>query len=261
MTVDSQKIKDLLAGTPGHAADGELRREGDVLFIGADLPVQEALESIYASDCQTPVEIFFFSFTDLPSFVRMEEMVRAVKKNFRGYLLASFHFLPATAVVNQAYAAGIDLVDVPTPAGDALAQQAWLATLDYARTIFPRWGVLATVRVGEGPPRQLQADIDLLLARGVLPLLILTPAAARHEESEVAALFDHLRQGWRAAGAVIRPLQPLLQLTMPLVAQPPRRGIAGLLERFQDAQLRAAADLRRQLRVREVEQSFESAGL
>lgn len=261
MMVDSQKIKDLLAGTPGHVDDGELRREGDVFFIGADLPVREALESIFASDSQTPVEIFFFSFTDLPSFVRMEEMVRAVKKNFRGYLLGYFHFLPAAAVIDQAYAAGIDLVDVPSPLADALAQEKWLATLDYARTVFPRWGVLATVHIAEESPRQQQAEIDLLLARGVLPLLILTPAAARHEESEMAALFDRLRQGWREAGALIRPLQPLLQLTMPLVAPSPRRGFAGLLEKFQDAQLRAASDLRRRLRVREVEQSFESAGL
>ena len=261
MPIDAQKLQVLMTGAPVLFPGGELRRQGNVFFVGKELSL-EMLEAIFADDGVAPVELFLFRFADLSSFLRMEETVKAVRKNFRSYLLGAFPLSPIASIVDRAYAAGLDLLDMPQPQGsDVAAEEAWLAALDYARTVFPRWSVLATLPIGAAPLPEQRSAVDLLLARGVLPLLSLPPAAAGQDASEIIPLFDYLQQQWQRAGAAIKPLLPLLPLIAPFSCAPPRRGLAGVLDKIQDAQLRTAADLRRLLRVREVEQSFESAGL
>jgi hypothetical protein len=59
----------------------------------------------------------------------------------------------------------------------------------------------------------------------------------------------------------LRPWGPLIERTTPLVLPSPRTLVGNLLIRAQNAHLRTGSDLRRLLRVREVEKSFDSAGL
>jgi hypothetical protein len=70
-----------------------------------------------------------------------------------------------------------------------------------------------------------------------------------------------LSAGWRAKRALIKPLLPLIYLFTPLVPSSSPGAVRGFIDKFHDWRLLAASDLRRSLRVKEVEESFESAGL
>lgn len=260
MTIDLQKIEALLAHPLRFAGEGELRREESVFFLGKGLAGREALETIFDSDNESPVHLFIFSFAEAEDFLHSEELVRGIKKNFKGYVLGKFGSAPAASILDQAYAAGIDLLDLPLPPAGAEGGNERLHLLDHALTIFPRWSVLSSLPVGEEPLAATLEKIDSLLARGVVPLSTVTGGAVHLSPSDLARLFEHLKRSWRRARAVLKPVRPLLRLATPL-ATPPKKGIGGLLERLDDTRLRTASDLRRLLRVREVEQSFESAGL
>jgi hypothetical protein len=122
-------------------------------------------------------------------------------------------------------------------------------------------GRLFHLFAGAQAPSATVRDIDLLLADDILPLVAIGEEAARYPEAEIAAIFAHLTRGWRRRKAAIKPLHPLLYLITPF-APPPKRGVVhGLFDKVNDARLRTTSDLRRLLRVREVEESFESAGL
>jgi hypothetical protein len=257
MIVDAEKTKTLIARPVLPAAADELRRQDNVFFVGVHLPLQQTLETIFESDCQSPAELFVFSFGDAADFHQADMLVKSIKPNFKGFLFGQFRFAPSRQLLEHAYAAGIDLIDIPL-CGD---RDNRLAALHYAKTVFPRWSTISTLFAGTQAPEATNRDIDLLLAESILPLMAVSIEAGSYPEAEIAAIFEHLAQGWRRRKATVKPLHPLLYLTSPY-APPPKKGVVhGLFDKANDARLRATSDLRRLLRVREVEESFESAGL
>lgn len=259
MKVAPQKIRELLHRPAAAAGPGDLRREEGVFWVGNALPPRETLETIFESDSMEPAELFFLGFERPEEFQRGEELIRLLKKNFTGFLLGRFHAPPPPSVLDAAYAAGIDLVDIPLAPGGTERNGAVLDALAHARTVFPRWSVLATIPSTD-PAEISTATVDRLLSEGILPLATVAGPSERSAE-ELVHLFQHLARSWRRAGATLRPLRSFLRLTTPLVFPSPRRGLGALLDRVETAKLRTASDLRRLLRVRQVEVSFESAGL
>lgn len=253
MHLDLQKLAQLRQLPPGPAAVGELRRVDQVFLVASELPLQPTLETIYESDCQKPADLFWLRFATLGEFLRGEELVRQLKKNFRGYLLGRFEFLPPTELIDRAYAAGLDLLELPL---SAVEPPQW-AALDYARTVFPQWSVLATLPA----LAQNQALAEILAQRGIVPLFSLEQIPARLQQTTLADSFKQLQRSWRRHKVALKPLRPLLELTTPFTPPPKPRGVGALLERVDDVRLRTTSDLRRLLRVREVADSFESAGL
>lgn len=267
MTIDQQRLKSLIARPVRPAAPQELRREGSVFFVGGELPARETLETVFESHCQAPAELFCVSFASLDTFHRGEELARLLKKNFSAHLLGVFAYPPPPHLVERAYVAGVDLIDIPLVVFDEglsrerrLGREECLAALAHARTVFPRWSTVSTLLAGEEATCSTIAGIDSLVASGVLPLVGLSPRAGHYRTEEIALLFAHLAAAWRRARAVVKPLQPLIDLSTPLAA-PPKGIVSRFFERVYDAKLRASSDLRRHLRVRQVEESFESAGL
>lgn len=249
------------------AAPAELRREGNVFLIGGELSPQETLETLFESHCMTPAELFHLSFGGIEAFPRGEELARLVKKNFNAHLIGRIDYPPSAATIGRVYAAGIDIIDIPLPCREGSDAEKWrqerekrLAALDHALAILPRWGVLSTLALaGELPA--VVADIDLLFARGVVPLLELSPLASRHPAEKIAEVYRHLAGEWRRLRVTIAPLLPLIVLGTPLVLARQGGILRGFIDRMRDRQLLAASDLRRALRVQQVEESFESAGL
>jgi hypothetical protein len=261
MIIEPKKIDHLLS-RPFRLADaGELWREENVFFLGEELAAREILETIFDSDNEATVELFVFSFGEPQSFLRAEELVRAVKKNFKGYLLGSFAAAPPAPVIDQAYAAGVDLIDLPLPPAAATAErESLLAAFSHAGVVFPRWSVLSSFAAAEGSLTAAQEHIDFLLDQGVLPFVTLPGGLPPLPSADLVRLYEYLRRRWQRARVALQPLRPLLRLATPLVP-PPRTGIGRLLGHLDDARLRTASDLRRLLRVREVRESFDSAGL
>lgn len=253
MQLDQQKLAQLCNQPPRPAAAGELRRVDQIFLVASELPLQSTLETIFESDCQKPADLFWLRFATAEAFLRGEELVRQLKKNFRGYLLGRFEFLPSAELVDRAYAAGLDLLELPL---SEVESPQWVA-LDYARTVFPQWSVLVTLPA----LAQNLALTETLAQGGIVPLFSLEQVPAGLQQTTLADSFRQLQRSWRRHKVALKPLRPLLELTTPLTPPPKPRGVGALLDRVDDARLRTTSDLRRLLRVREVAASFESAGL
>jgi hypothetical protein len=257
MIVDAEKAKILLARPVIPAAADELRRQDNVFFVGGQLPPRQTLETIFESDCQSPAELFVFSFTGAADFHQAELLVRSIKRNFKGFLVGQFSAAPSRQLLEHAYAAGIDFIDIPLMG----EREGRLEALRYARTVFPRWSVLSTLHAGDRAPGVTIQEIDFLLGENILPLVTINNETGRVTDNEIAAIFNHLGKSWRRKKATVKPLYPLLYLATPF-SPPPKKGVVhGLFDKVNDARFRTTSDLRRLLRVREVEESFESAGL
>lgn len=268
MKIDQNKLRRLIAREVKAPSPDELRREGNVFFVGGNLPARETLETLFDSHCQAPAELFHLTFGDLAGFHRGEELARVIKKNFSAHLVGRLDYPAPPYIIERAYAAGVDILDIPLTVFDralsrerGLEMEERLRSIDYARTVFPRWSVVSTMVAGEEPSCSTVAGIDALLTAGVVPLVTVSGRAALYPADEIAAVFTHLAAQWKKHKVVTKPLLPLLSLTTPLAAARPTGLLRGFIDKIHDRRLLAVSDLRRSLRVRQVEQSFESAGL
>ncbi|WP_236685558.1 hypothetical protein [Geobacter pickeringii] len=243
------------------ATPKELRREGSVFLVGGELPPRPSLETLFESHCISPAELFHLSFGAPETFPQGEELARLIKKNFTAHLVGRIDYPLSPSQVERAYAAGIDIIDIPLGSGTEDDRKERLASLEYAREIFPRWAVASTLPVGDAPAGATIAAIDDLLNRRIVPLPEVPLPTAADGRDDTGTILRHLVAAWRRHRVAIAPLQPLIVLTTPLVPARPDGILRGFIDRLRDRQLLAAADLRRTLRVRQVEESFESAGL
>ncbi len=268
MTTDQTRLRELIARPVHPALVGELRRDGNLFFVGGELPARQTLETVFDSHCQVPAELFHITFGGLDTFHLGEELARQLKRNFSTHIVGRLDFPAPRYILERAYAAGVDILDLPLYVFDpaaarerGLERDRRLASLEAARSVFPRWGVATTLMAGEESPCVTRRGIDELLAAGIVPLVELSPRAFHYPLDEIAELFGHLAAAWRRHKVVTLPLQPLVGCLTPLVAVRKAGILRGFIDRVHDRQLLATSDLRRSLRVRQVEQSFESAGL
>jgi hypothetical protein len=264
MIVDQARLSELMVCPARTAAAGELRRVGNLFLVGGLLPPQETLESLFDSHCQAQAELFHLAFGGRDSFRSGEEMARQIKKNFHTHLAGRLDFPASPDIIERAYVAGVDIIDLPLGSFDPVpegSQGEMLQSLGAARSVFPRWRVASTLVAGDDPLATTRSAIDFLLAEGVVPLVELSAGAARFPVDEVAALFRHLDAAFERHRVALKPLLPLLGYLTPLVVGRPAGALRGFIDRIHDRQLLATSDLRRSLRVRQVEESFESSGL
>lgn len=261
MKIDQKKLRELVNREGRLFSPDRLRREENVFFVGGNLPERETLETLYESHYQSHAALFHLTFGAIDNFPNGEALARMIKKNFHVHLVGSLDHAAPPHFIERAYAAGVDIIDLPLPASGVERDNEWRRAVETARAVFPRWSVASTVVAGSKPPRETMAGIDLLLALDVVPLLVLSDSAAGVETGEIAAVFSHLNGGLRSKKAAIRPLLPLIYLTTPFVPASTPGVLRGFIDSIDDRRLLATSDLRRILRVKEVEQSFESAGL
>ncbi|WP_305042461.1 hypothetical protein [Geoalkalibacter sp.] len=263
MHIDAARIAALTSRPAPGVRPLELHRDGSVFWVGFGLAAQAALETIFDSDCQAPVELFVLDLPEPDALARSLELVALIKKNLRGFVLARLAFWPERPRLEAAYARGVDLVEFsldPAADWDGEGGRDQLAGLAQALTIFPRWAVVARLR-WSSVPQVMAAAAEELLRRQILPLAGLDASCAPADQERIEEVFLGLADAWRRAGVSLRPLLPLIEQTTPLTRRAPRSLVGNLLGRAEDARLRAGSDLRRLLRVRQVEQSFDSAGL
>lgn len=268
MIVDRHKLQQLIHRPFRRPGPAELRREGGVFFVGGELDPRETLETVFESHCQATAELMCVTFGGIDAFHRGEEIVRLLKKNFHVHIMARFPYAPPGHLLERGYAAGCDLVDVPLTVFDTglanergIAKAEILASLAAAREVFPAWGVASTLAVGAEACCSTVSGIDTLLKGGVVPLLELSPRGERYPREEIEAVYRHLAAELRNRRVTTKPYLPLLAVAAPLVSARQGGGIRRVIDRLNDCRLLAASDLRRALRVKRVEESFESSGL
>jgi hypothetical protein len=260
MNIDQNRLKILLSRPVTLPGARELRRDGRIFFVGGELPVNETLETMFDSFCMESTDLFYLSFGGPASFSGGAEMARQIKKNFNVRLMGRIDFPAPAHVTEHAYAAGLDLLDIPLPPVASGGQfEAVVASLQAARSVFTRWSVASTVPLGAEPAVLAMQRIDLLLQEGIVPLAMLgsepAPAAA-HEP-----VLKHLVSGWKKHDVPIKPFLPLISYVTPVRLSEQPGLFRGLIEKLQDRRHLAASDLRRHLRVTSVENSLDSAGL
>lgn len=266
MKIDNHKLRELLTKERPAPSANELRREENVFFVGGNLPERQTIETLFDSYYQSNAALFHLTFGDLESFGNGEILAKGIKKNFNAHLMGRLDYPAPAHLIERAYASGVDIIEIPLtrfdPAGttDAKGRDERLRSLERARAVFPRWSVASTLVAGEEPPRSTLAGIDALLEMDVVPLVRLS-GGARLPDPEACEIFTHLNASLRKRKAAVKPLLPLIYLFTPLVPAAPRGVVRGLIDIIEDRRLLAASDLRRVLRVKEVEQSFESSGL
>uniref|UniRef100_A0A831TWC9 Methylenetetrahydrofolate reductase n=1 Tax=Geobacter metallireducens TaxID=28232 RepID=A0A831TWC9_GEOME len=258
MVVDETKLRKLLTTPVASPTSRDLRRDGSIFHVGGELPPQETLETIFDSHSLAPAELFHLTFGAPDTFSNGEALARLIKRNFSAHILGTMDYPASTPLLEQAYAAGIDIIQIPLGRPD---QEERRAALLHARTVFPRWGVASTLPLGEVSIDATLAEIDDLLSHGIVPLLQPPPQTGLCGPEEAAAAYSHLAAAWRRFKVTLAPLLPLIALATPLVPKNQGGTLRGFINRLRDRRLLAASDLRRALRVRQVEESFESAGL
>jgi hypothetical protein len=268
MKIEEKKFRQLLGRDLSTPSPDQLRREDNVFFVGGNLPERPTLETLYDSHYQSNAALFHLTFGDLDAFNNGETLARMIKKNFNTRLLARLDFPAPAHLIERAYAAGVDILDIPLTAYDGSRSdrgeagiEMRLRSIECARYVFPRWSVISTLVAGEETATSTLAGIDALLGAEVLPLVTLSKTAARLSHEDLSSIYTHLQAGWRAKKAAIKPLLPLVNLLTPLALAGSRGMVRGLIDIIDDRRQLAASDLRRILRVKEVEQSFESAAL
>lgn len=268
MIIDRQKLQALIHRPFVPPKANELRREGNFFVIGGNLDPQQTLETVFDSHCQAPVELMLVTFGGIDTFHRGEEITRLLKKNFHVHLMGHFDYPAPPYILERAYAAGIDIVDIPLTVFDSglaremgLHKEDRIAALEAAQHIFPAWGVASTLTVGEEACCSTVSGIDMLLKKGIIPLAAVSARAERYPREEIEAVFVHLAEGFKKRKVTTIPLLPLFPATTPLVPAKTGGVLKGFINKLQDRRLLAASDLRRSLRVKQVEESFESAGL
>ena len=233
-----------------------LYRDRNVFFVGGVLPVYETLETMFDCFCTEATALFYLTFGPRETFSQGEEMARQIKKNFNVRLMARLDHEMEIGLIERLYVAGVDVVDLHLGQWTVLPE-----SLHAAVNIFPRWGVAATLPLGAEDPAATMASIDALLGVGVVPLVRLSPEAVSHSLLDTERVLEHLVASWERSSVPMAIYLPLITAMTPLVATKPVGFFQGLVDRFRDKQQLAGSDIRRHLRVCQVEDSLDSAGL
>jgi len=262
LTLDHDKLKHLLEKPFPDLSPEKLFRRDTVFFIGGSLPVYETLETMYESYCLESTDLFHVTFADREDLEHNLEMVRQIKKNFNVRLMGRINFEIPAPLVERAYLAGLDLLDIPNVVTDDAGGDngRGLFAMSVAR-IFPRWSIVSSLVLGAMSADEVRRATDKLLALGVIPLPVVAGSTAELRAEEAAAVFEYVIKAWNRYDVAIRPLLPLVMLVAPLESSETAGFIRTVINRIQDRHLLATSDLRRHLRTSGAEASFESAGL
>ncbi|WP_224982539.1 hypothetical protein [Geomonas agri] len=267
MRIDQKKMRELVTRAVPYSPE-QLRREANVFFVGGDLPERQTIETLYESHYQSNAALFHLTFGNEDRFVQAESLARQIKKNFNAYLVGRVDYGASQRAVERAYAAGVDILDIPLHVYDHARPREFgsqleerIRSLNYARTVFPRWSVVSSLDAGSEPADSTVAGIDALLEREIVPLVQLTADAAAVPAEHLTKVFQHLQRGWLQNRALIKPLIPLVYLISPFAPAAPKGILRGVIDSIEDRRLLAGSDLRRLLRVKEVAESYESSGL
>lgn len=211
-------------------------------------------------------------------FSRLAPLVQNIKKNFRTFVALRGFPPDDLRVIDSFYAAGVDLIAFPLEqyAVDGSLQPAISAKqgtkgLEYAAGVFGPGTVSTELALDCKHPQPLLEKITALSKQGILPLIKI-PERGLHLKSDLQELrwvADHLQKTAQKeklnlkwlypASGWISPLDASFYLKKPKTARLAQRPV------YQSTLGKTASEgfaaLRRKLRIKNVSDSYESAGL
>ncbi|CCQ91883.1 hypothetical protein NITGR_90022 [Nitrospina gracilis 3/211] len=200
----------------------------------------------------------------------MTPVMKSIKKNFRTFV-ALRGFLPDDlATIDHMYAAGVDIMVFAFTGGGHSSEKEQRA-LEYSTGVFTPGSVFIEVGFGHGDLSAVQDQLTHLTKMGVIPLLKLPEDGVRDpaEFERIHTLVEHLAKSAQKDRLNLKWLYPSGRMVTPLDApffmEPPETARLALRPVYKSRLGRTAlegfAALRRKLRVKNISDSYESAGL
>lgn len=211
-------------------------------------------------------------------FSRLAPLVQSIKKNFRTFIALRGFPPDDLGVIDSFYAAGVDLIAFPLEqyAEDGSPQPAvstkqGTKALEYAAGVFGYGTVATELALDRKHPQPLLEKITALSKQGILPLIKIPEQGLylKDDVQEMRRVADHLHQTaqkeklnlkWlHPAGGWMSPLDAPFYIDKPKAARLAQRPV------YQSTLGKTASEgfaaLRRKLRIKNVSDSYESAGL
>jgi len=211
-------------------------------------------------------------------FSRLAPLVEAIKKRFNTFV-ALKGFPPLDhSTIDLMYASGFDIIDFPLGgfSGTIKSKRAMTAkqvhsALEYAAGIFPLGTVWTDLVLRPESHPHSKEGIDRLADLGVIPLIFLQRDSTENPDGyrELVELAEHMDKAIQRNRLPLKWLYPTCRFLSPLdtrfFTQDPLQARLAVTPVYRSGLGKKAsagfAALRRKLRIRNVSDSFESAGL
>jgi hypothetical protein len=260
LVIDRNRLIELAGGRENGPSADRLFRDGDVFFVGGELPTYDTLVTMFDSHCLEATSLFFLTFGPRESYAAGIEMARQIRKNFHVRLMAGIDQTVEPVDIERIYAAGVDNLVISIENGIA-TDGALPASLVAARKVFPKWGVGAALALGDGPAASYGSRIDRLLGEGIVPLVTFSSRPLPLAPEVLKPVLDRLVAAWEEQSVPLSAYLPLVKVMTPLVDSRPAGPVRGFIDRLHDQRKLVGSALRRHLRVLPAEDSLDSAGL
>ncbi len=219
-------------------------------------------------------------FCDEPDrgFDRLAPLVAAIKKRFNTFV-ALKGFPPSNSgTIDLMYASGFDIIDFPLGGFSGTvkskrkmtAKQVYSA-LEYAAGVFPPGTVWTDIVLGSDPVSQCKEGVDRLTDSGIIPLIYLQRDSGDKLDGyrNLVELAEHMDKAIQRNRLPLKWLYPTCRFLSPLdtrfFTEDPLLARLAVTPVYRSGLGRKTsagfAALRRKLRIRNVSDSFESAGL
>jgi len=211
-------------------------------------------------------------------FQLLAPVVEAIKKKFKTFVALKGFPPQEKRTIDLIYAAGFDLLDFPLAGfagadaqGEILSSQQVHESLEYAVGIFPQGTVWTELVLGPEPLDIVKKKIDHLTVRGIIPQLKLlaTSMYTGKDYWRVKEVVRHLQSAAQRNRLTLKWLYPNCRCVSPLDTQyftndPASAQLSAkpvYRSRLGKKAFEGFVALRRKLRIKDVSDSYESAGL
>ena len=211
-------------------------------------------------------------------FDRLAPLVTAIKKRFNTFVALKGFPPTNSGTIDLMYASGFDIIDFPLGGFSGTvkskrkmtAKQVYSA-LEYAAGVFPPGTVWTDIVLGTDPISQCKEGVDRLTDSGIIPLIYLERDSSEDLDGyrNLVELAEHIDRAIQRNRLPLKWLYPTCRFLSPLdtrfFTEDPLLARLAVTPVYRSGLGRKTsagfAALRRKLRIRNVSDSFESAGL
>jgi hypothetical protein len=211
-------------------------------------------------------------------FDRLAPLVTAIKKRFNTFVALKGFPPTNSGTIDLMYASGFDIIDFPLGGFSGTvkskrkmtAKQVYSA-LEYAAGVFPPGTVWTDIVLGTDPISQCKEGVDRLTDSGIIPLIYLERDSSEDLDGyrNLVKLAEHMDRAIQRNRLPLKWLYPTCRFLSPLdtrfFTEDPLLARLAVTPVYRSGLGRKTsagfAALRRKLRIRNVSDSFESAGL
>ena len=211
-------------------------------------------------------------------FDRLGPLVTSIKKRFNTFVALKGFPPTNSGTIDLMYASGFDIIDFPlggfsgtVKSKTKMTEKQVYSALEYATGVFPPGTVWTDIVLGTDPISQCKEGVDRLTDSGIIPLIYLERDSSEDLDGyrNLLELAEHMDRAIQRNRLPLKWLYPTCRFLSPLdtrfFTEDPLLARLAVTPVYRSGLGRKTsagfAALRRKLRIRNVSDSFESAGL